>query len=189
MTKQKRFLLACALLMVCSIAVFSLSSRDYRVYWTARDGTVIGGVTPDGRLDTLSGAIHGGDVEIAGDLDVAGTLTTGSGLIWTPPLVLEGALSASGNVAFGASYNKFTIAAGTGNTAIAGTLGVTGLTTLTGGLKVPTGAGAYIVLGTAGDPQTPSAGTIVLWFDGTDLQVMNENGETVNLTNGSWSGE
>ncbi|MDY0339872.1 MAG: hypothetical protein RBS17_01490 [Coriobacteriia bacterium] len=139
MTKQKRFLLACALLVVCSVAVFSLSSRDYRVYWTARDGTVIGGVTPEGRLDTLSGAIHGGNVEIAGDLKVAGTLTTVSGLTWTPPLTLEGDLSVLGDVAFGANYTEFTVAATTGNTEIAGTLAVTGETTLTGGLTVPTG--------------------------------------------------
>ncbi len=154
MTKQKRFLLACALLVVCSVAVFSLSSRDYRVYWTARDGTVIGGVTPDGRLDTLSGAIHGGDVEIngdlavTGDLDVTGTITTGSGLTWTPPLTLDGDLSVLGDVAFGANSTEFTVAAATGNTEIAGTLVVTGLTTLTGGLTVPTGA-AVTIAGTS----------------------------------------
>lgn len=128
-----------ALLVAGGLTVWALSSRDYRVYWTAANGTVIGGITSAGRLDTLAGAIHGGDVEITGDLDVTGALTTGSGIVWTPPLVLEGALSASGNVGFGTSYNKVTIASATGNTLIAGTLGVTGLTTLTGGLTVPTG--------------------------------------------------
>lgn len=148
-----------ALLVVGGLTALALSSRDYRVYWTAANGTVIGGITSAGRLDTLAGAIHGGDVEITGDLDVTGALTTGSGIVWTPPLVLEGALSASGNVGFGTSYNKVTIASATGNTLIAGTLGVTGLTTLTGGLTVPTGAAVTLAGNTT---LTVGTGTVTL---------------------------
>jgi hypothetical protein len=170
-----------ALLLVAGgMTVWALSRRDYRVYWTSTDGTVIGGITSEGRLDMLAGASFGGDVAVTGDLGVAGTLTTESGVNWTAPLEVEGALSASGDIGFGTDYGKFTIAAATGDTAIAGTLDVTGATTLGSTLAVT----EAIVLGTSAEPQTPEVDTLILWFDGTNLLVKNEAGQTVSLT--SW---
>lgn len=182
-----------ALLLVAGgMTVWALSRRDYRVYWTATDGTVIGGITSAGKLDTLAGASFGGDVDVAGDLDVTGALTTGSGVNWTAPLEVGGALSASGDIGFGTDYGKFTIESETGDTVISGTLDVTGATTLGSTLGVDgattlgstlavTGA---IVLGASAEPQTPSEGTVVLWFDGTNLLVKDNAGQTVSLT--SW---
>ena len=65
---------------------------------------------------------------------VAGVVTASSGTFSTTlgvtgATTLAGALSAAGAVGFGTLYNKFTVAAATGNTSIAGTLGVTGLFT------------------------------------------------------------
>ena len=70
---------------------------------------------------------------------VAGVVTASSGTFSTTLDVTGtgtflGALRAAGAVGLGTSYNKFTVAAATGNTAIAGTLPVSGATiTLLGG--------------------------------------------------------
>ncbi len=228
-----------ALLLVAG-TVWALSRRDYRVYWTATDGTVIGGITSAGKLDTLAGASFGGDVDVAGDLDVTGALTTESGVNWTAPLEVGGALSASGDIGFGTDYGKFTIESETGDTVISGTLDVTGATTLgstlgvdgattlgstlavtgaitsgvngasgtAGGLTINNGGdpgdavftvagdtgnvelagaigiGTYIVLGASDEPQTPEVDTLILWFDGTNLLVKDNAGQTESLT--SW---
>lgn len=63
----------------------------------------------------------------------------------------------TGNVGIGTTdYNKFTVAGTTGNTAIAGTLGVTGASTLTGNVTV----GSSKVVVTAASGNTAIAGTL-----------------------------
>jgi hypothetical protein len=57
--------------------------------------------------------------------------------IATTGLSITGVLNATGNVAI--ATNKFTVTASTGDTLVAGTLAVTGITTLTGALKAASG--------------------------------------------------
>lgn len=109
MKTRTKFILGAILglsLIGVGLIVWGLSSRDYRVYWTAADGTVIAGVTSAGRLDTLAGANIGG------------------------PLSIAGAFSFTGDLALG---TKFTVASATGNTMIAGTLTVKDVLTFSDG--------------------------------------------------------
>jgi hypothetical protein len=86
------------------------------------------------------------------------------------------ALNASGAIGFGASNNKFTVAAATGNTAVAGTLGVTG--------KFSANDLGYGTFTRTADLAITTAGTTVTWqasahspnnvsFSTTDITVTN----------------
>jgi trimeric autotransporter adhesin len=79
------------------------------------------------------------------------TATNGSGVSGNPTLSLPSTLIAPGTLNtvgdFSVATNKFTVAAATGNTAVAGTLGVTGNTTVGGTLGV---TGNTTITGTLG---------------------------------------
>ena len=76
-------------------------------------------------MAVIAGVVTASSGTYSSTLDVTGTGT------------FLGALRAAGAVGFGTSYNKFTIAAATGNTAIAGTLAVTGASSFTGTMTIP----------------------------------------------------
>jgi hypothetical protein len=76
------------------------------------------------------GATRPRNLYLSGDATIGGTVTLSGGIDVT------GALGVDGN--FDVNTDKFTVASATGNTAVAGTLGVTGVTTATGGLNVDT---------------------------------------------------
>jgi hypothetical protein len=118
----------------------------------------------DGELqDSANLTFDGSELAVTGTLDVSGEATVGSAIVEDltatrlvyvgtggalvdnanltftgSELDITGTLDVSGAADIGGDFsvatNKFTVAATTGNTAIAGTLGVTGNTTLTGTL-------------------------------------------------------
>jgi hypothetical protein len=83
-----------------------------------------------GNGDTVvSGTLNSGAATLASAI-VTGTLQSGAATLASA--TVNGALSATGNLDVGAAIaRKFTVAAGTGDTDISGTLGVTGATKLT----------------------------------------------------------
>jgi len=93
---------------VVGLADDELIRASYEIAWTAPDGTVIGGLTRSGRVDTLLGArFHGdvligpvgdpkitltrttGDLTLAGDLEVLGTITVHAGTEFPEPWTLR----------------------------------------------------------------------------------------------------
>ncbi len=110
---MKRILATLLCLGLVAVTGFALDQGDYRIWWGRPDGTVLGGFTNDGRLDSLAGITAGGLITATEGL----TVSTGQ------------ALTLSGTT---------TLTVGEGAVSFGGTLGVTGLTTLSGGLTVPT---------------------------------------------------
>jgi hypothetical protein len=95
--------------------------------------------------------------------------------IHTTALALDGTLTVLGNFVIGAS--KFTVGAATGNTAIGGTLSVTGQTALAGGLvsatmQTLTGAGAVNLTALTTLLVTTAADALTL-ADGANGQIKN----------------
>jgi len=110
----------------------------------------------DVATDKFTVASANGNTEIAGTLDVTGDtsvssfdssgvtqLATGGGATST-----GGALSSAGD--FDVATDKFTVASATGNTAVAGTLGVTGESTLASATVSDLTSGRLVFAGTAG---------------------------------------
>jgi hypothetical protein len=83
------------------------------------------------------------------------------------------ALNASGAIGFGTSNNKFTVAAATGNTAIAGTLGVTG--------KFTANDLSYITVTRTATLALTTAGTTITW-QGTAPRSNNITYSTTDIT-------
>ena len=110
--------------------------------WDIQDGSVT-----SAKLDT--------NIDIAGTLDVTGATTLDStlsvaGTTTAAAINASGAVGVDGN--FDVNTNKFTVAASSGDTTIAGTLGVTGNTTLTGAFTANGGAAIdNIQIGVTGD--------------------------------------
>jgi hypothetical protein len=105
--------------------------------------------------DFLNFQVNGGssvfDVNYQGNLTIAGAASLG------------GTTNSVGN--FSVATNKLTVAAASGNTAVAGTLGITGASTLTGGLTTNSTDTSFIpfpVTATTGigTSQTPSATSV-----------------------------
>jgi hypothetical protein len=86
------------------------------------DLTILGGLYSN-TVNTEYGA------RVKGELDAA---VDGSGLVYKFNVNTNGDINTTGGIFAGTSNNKFTVQSATGNTAIAGTLGVTGTTTLNG---------------------------------------------------------
>ncbi len=101
------------------------------------DLAVSGAFSVEGAAD-LDGAL-----DVAGATTVAALTASGAGIAGTT-------LAATGN--FAVATNKFTVAAASGNTVVAGTLAVTGATTQTGALTVAGAltANGNCVIGNAG---------------------------------------
>jgi hypothetical protein len=104
--------------------------------------------TMTGQIKAASGTVGAPGWSFSADLDCGfyriganniGLALNGAKVVdfSTTGVAITGTLAASGNVAI--NTDKFTVAAATGNTVVAGTLGVTGNTTLSGTLAV-TGA-------------------------------------------------
>ena len=83
-----------------------------------------------------------------------------------------GDLNASGAIGFGTSNNKLTVAAATGNTAIAGTLGVTG--------KITASDLAYITVTRTATLAITTAGTTITWQSNT--RSLNASFSTTTVT-------
>ncbi len=102
----------------------------------------IGGTTPAG------GAFTAGT--FSSTLGITGEITAAAHVNLSAGADLIG--SATSDITF--NTNKFTVAGATGNTVVAGTLGVTGLTTLTSGATL--GAATHLVLPLHNDAATPT---------------------------------
>jgi hypothetical protein len=112
---------------------------------TAVAGTLaVTGATNLSSLATSGAATIGGALNVTGATTLTGNLTVPGNLAVTGTSTLTGATGVTGN--FAVNTNKFTVAAASGNTVIAGTLGVTGAATVGTTLMV-TGA---TTLGTVG---------------------------------------
>jgi hypothetical protein len=100
---------------------------------------VTGLVSADGGIavntDKFTVAETTGNTAIAGNLQVSGPISANGGMDVLSSLT-AGSLSLTGGIAV--DTDKFTVADTTGNTAIAGTLGVTGLVSADGGIAVDT---------------------------------------------------
>ena len=99
-----------------------------------------GGLTMDTNKFTV--ADDSGNTAIAGTFDATGDTKLGAALGITGTLTTTGATALDGGLTM--DTNKFTVADGSGNTAIAGTLTTTSATSLAGGLSV-TGVGTFSV--------------------------------------------
>lgn len=120
------------------------------LYWQDEDGDEI-------QL-TNGGNFGGGNLELIADKDLIGSSTSDITI----------------------NTNKFTVAGATGNTVIAGTLGVTGLSTLTGGLTSPAAITSTLATGTA--PFTVASTTKV-----TNLNADQVDGYDVSAYSGGQS--
>ena len=97
----------------------------------------------------------------------------------TGAAIINGTLTATGDIGFGTSNNKVTIAGTTGNTLIAGTLGVTGAVTTTGNTRVE----GYLLLGSGPSSIASIDGaTGVINTDGNITSQANVFGSTVTAT-------
>jgi hypothetical protein len=92
-------------------------------------------LTFNGTTLSVTGATSvSGNSTVGGTLGVTGATTLSSTLAVSGAATLSSTLGVTGNLSV--NTNKFTVDATTGNTAIAGTLGVTGASTLTGNVSV-----------------------------------------------------
>lgn len=102
----------------------------------------------------------------AGELEDSGNLTfDGSALTVTGSADISGAVGIDGN--FDIATDKFTVDAANGNTTIAGTLAVTGETTLASATVSDLTDNRIVIAGTAGALEDDAA----LTFDGTTFEV------------------
>lgn len=132
-----------------SVERLSVYGRCVRLKLTQSDATAVTPVTPLARILFKTDAGGGGaDIAVVDDLTVGDALS------------VVGATTLGDDVTVGSS--KFTVAAATGNTVVAGTLGVTGATTLTGAAALNGGltmdSTAFVVANTTGD--TSIGGTL-----------------------------
>jgi hypothetical protein len=141
----------------------------------------------DGALTGATTGAFSGAVTVGGALGVTGATTaaaiTASGLITANGGVTLGGSdnlvgSATSNITF--NTDKFTVAGATGNTVVAGTLGVTGVTTLTGGY-VTTNA-SPVIWAAGGAVQTVTSGTDVAAANGNRFWVQVDVESNVTLT-------
>jgi len=116
-----------------------------------------------------------GNTAVAGTFNVTGATTLSSTFGVTGAATLSSTLAVTGNVSV--ATNKFTVAAATGNTAIAGTLEVAGVTSLSGNLAINTDK--FTVAATTGN--TVIAGTLNLTGQLT--------AGAVSATSGAFSGD
>ena len=127
-----------------SWCVYSSSSRDETVAVCGGDSVTkycrALGLTMDTNKFTV--ADDSGNTAIAGTFDATGDTKLGAALGITGTLTTTGATALDGGLTM--DTNKFTVADGSGNTAIAGTLTTTSATSLAGGLSV-TGVGTFSV--------------------------------------------
>lgn len=92
-------------------------------------------LTFNGTTLSVTGATSvSGNSTVGGTLGVTGATTLSSTLAVSGAATLSSTLGVTGNLSV--NTNKFTVDATTGNTAVAGTLGVTGASTLTGNVSV-----------------------------------------------------
>ncbi len=161
-------------------------------------GTITGGTITDGTAN-LTGGVWNGVTSING----ASTVTPGDYIVGNDLSVVGGTTLNTG----GAAGTQFTVAAGTGDTAIGGALDVTGATTLTGlltanggasingvtninGTTIAAGTGNTAVAGTLGVAgNTALGGTLGVTGTTTLTGALTANGgETINNGSTIWSG-
>lgn len=146
-----------AVKFVCSTAPAWPSTLQFKTWFVSPDVTA--NSLTDGTATFTAGALTG-----ATTADFSGAVTTAA-------LTASGLITANGGVTLGGSDNlvgsatsniafntdKFTVAGATGNTVVAGTLGVTGVTTATGGISFATGSTVFWAKG--GAPLAVATGT------------------------------
>jgi hypothetical protein len=91
---------------------------------------------------------------------------------------INGALNASGAIGFGASNNKLTVAAATGDTAIAGTLGVVG--------KVTNDNMGYATIRRTTTQSITTAGTTIIWNAYTRNNNITYSTDTITIANAGY---
>lgn len=121
--------------MLCVFALGCLVGIAYAATYTDTiDTSLPQGSDDPAEADDNMRRIQGGFQEILAvehNADLTGTVITGDGThttVTTDSITNAGALANTGNLAV--NTDKFTVAAATGNTAVAGTLGVTGVATI-----------------------------------------------------------
>ena len=152
-----------------SVTIAASNSTTFTDYANAYFGDVTAGTNVS--FTNKWAILTGGAVKVGGALNVSGSSTL------TGNVTLSGTLTGGASSDITINTNKFTVAASTGNTSVAGTLGVTGNTSISGTLGV-TG----LLTATGG---ITSAGTLTFSggasFSGTtDVQEVRE--QTVDVT-------
>jgi len=128
--------------------------------------------TTTGALVVAGGAGIAGDLYIGGTLNVTGALTFTSGATFNSNLTLVGSNTAGTEyfkVQNGSGSDKFVVDSASGNTTIAGTLGVTGATTLSSTLAV-TGVSTFTGAITANGGVT-AVGSVTITAGGSDTNI------------------
>lgn len=170
-------------------------------------GTIsaIGSVTTSGTLTAQGGLISNNDVSITGALGVTGLITAGDNLDLGGSLTAtyqvrantelfsgynsgtglyrfnadsSGNINTVGGIFAGTSNNKFTVAASTGNTAIAGTLGVTG--------KLTSSYMGYLTLRRNTTQSITTAGTTIVWNTEVRANNITWSSDTITVTNAGY---
>ena len=147
-----------------NIQVATLDSTKLAVLQTTASSS-----TSTGALTVAGGAGIAGNVNIGGSLSVGGTVAYTGGATFNANLILVGSDTAATEyfkVQNGSAVDKFVVDSASGNTTIAGTLGVTGASTLSGNTTV---GGTFGVTGATTLSSTLSAGASTL----TSLGVTN----------------
>jgi hypothetical protein len=128
--------------------------------------------TTTGALVVAGGVGIAGDLYIGGTLNVTGALTFTSGATFNSNLTLVGSNTAATEyfkVQNGSGSDKFVVDSASGNTTIAGTLGVTGATTLSSTLAV-TGVSTFTGAITANGGVT-AVGSVTITAGGSDTNI------------------
>lgn len=153
-----------------------------------KDGISGGGGGADYTTGTFSGNVTLGDA--AGDaITVTGTATFAQAATFTSGLTSNGAITlGAGDDLIGSATSDitinttaFTVAGATGNTVVGGTLGVTGLSTLTGGATI---GGALIQGGTGAITTTSGPGAIAITGQIHEVTTTGA-GDAMTLANGT----
>jgi len=138
------------------------------------DVTTTENVAVGGSLVTTYGVSAKTQLSVGYDNISAYSFNVGS----TGDITTLGALNAAGAIGFGTSNNKFTVASATGNTAIAGTLGVTG--------KITSTEMGYLTVRRNADVAITTAGTTIVWTTVTRSNNISVSSDTITIDNAGY---
>lgn len=154
---------------------------------TQLDATTASVNTTTGALTVAGGVGIAGNLNVGGNLSLTGTLSHSGDATFNANVTLVGSNTAATEffkIQNGSNVDKFVVDSSSGNTSIAGTLGVTGQTTLASLNVSDLTSGRVVLAGTSGEIQDSGN----LTFNGTQLGITGTLNVSSNATVGGTLG-